>query len=65
MRAQIDQYNQEALQFCTNSKKADWDVATDVGNKQNQKHLVNSMFSILKQFDIDFRINMSLGGGFD
>lgn len=41
MRAKIEEYTKEALQLCNKNVKAGWDLATDVGNKEKEKHKVS------------------------
>lgn len=40
MRAKLSQYNTDALKLCNRNVKANWNVATDVGNKTKEKEKV-------------------------
>lgn len=40
MRAKLQEYTKEALSRCNKNVKANWDVATDVGNSEKQKKKV-------------------------
>lgn len=40
MRAKLAQYNTDALKLCNRNVKANWGVATDVGNTTKEKEKV-------------------------
>lgn len=42
MREKLLQYNTDALKLCNRNVKANWNVATDVGNKDKEKEKVHS-----------------------
>lgn len=53
MREKLSQYNTDALKLCNRNVKANWNVATDVGNKEKEKEKVR-LWSIKFEFEFEW-----------
>lgn len=40
MMAKLKEYNEKALGLCNKANKAEWNVATDIGNQEKEEELV-------------------------
>lgn len=47
MREKLQEYTREALSLCNRNVKANWNVATDIGNQEKASEKVNFIIQIL------------------